>query len=148
MVIKYIDTGNARIRVEDDLITAKTQGGTTDYGDHPENSIVPFVGDAGAADNDVLYTSGDVSNKNYHAIQNASAVAIDVHVTADGTFNASQAAQGVVLNNSLTGDDVTSLTIPANTTGYLLKKVKGIRVDQAAAGTIAAGAVTGFHGVA
>lgn len=118
------------------------------YGDWPQNSILPFTGAAGAADNDALYISGDVSAYSYHLIENRSGVAIDVHVTSDGTFNASQPAAAVLLTDDVTtGGGVKVVSIAANKSGILRGKFKKIRIDQAAAGSISAGAVVGFHGV-
>lgn len=99
--------------------------------------------DAGAADNDVLYTSGDVSKKNYHVIQNKDTVVVDVEASVDGTtFTLVHVSD----TRAAFGDSHVA-TIPGGEIGILRGKFKKIRVLQAAAGTIEAGNVLIAHGV-
>ena len=93
--------------------------------------------DAGAADNDVLYTSADVSKKNYHVFHNKDTVAIDVHASLDGTNFTSVYTQDTQASNT----NITQATVPAGEIGVLRGKFRKIRVDQAAAGAIEAGNV-------
>ncbi len=102
---------------------------------------------AGAANNEAIYPSPDVSAYNYHVIENRSAVAVDVFVTQDGTFNASQPAHYVFLTDSTSGETSTVSAIQPNKTGVLRGKFKNIEVRQAATGTIVADTVVGSHGV-
>lgn len=111
-----------------------------------QNTNIIAPGAAGAADNALIYTSVDISGYGYHSIENRSAVAVDVWVTRDGTFNASQPAQQVILTDALTGDTVSVVSIPANKTGYFRGKQNNLKVLQNGAGTINAGEVVIFHG--
>ena len=47
---------------------------------------------AGTADNNVLYTSVDVSKFNYHIFDNTSGESVDIWVSVDGTNYAATAA--------------------------------------------------------
>lgn len=115
---------------------------------HPSQRYLTWSGAVGAADNAVLYTSVDVSGYNYHAIENRSAVPVDVLITVDGTFNASQPSAAVLLTDDVTtGGGVLSITIPANKTGILNGKFMNIRVQQVGAGSITINTVVGAHGV-
>lgn len=114
-------------------------------GNYPATWWLTAVNVAGAADDDVLYTSGDVSMYNYHAIQNNDTVNIDVHVSLDGTtFVGPHAVQ-----TSATVSPGTTLVtvIAAGTVGVLRGKFNNIRVDQAAVGAVEAGNVLIAHGV-
>lgn len=114
----------------------------------PPQQVPPWSGLAGAADNAVIYTSVDVSGYNYHTIENRSGNSVDVQVTTDGTFNASQPSAAVLLTDDVTtGGGVLVLAIPTNKTGVLRGKFKNIQVSQVGAGTITAGTVVGAHGV-
>lgn len=53
-------------------------------GPYPESWYLEFLGTAGVLDNDVVYTSPDVSGYNVHYIE-AIAGTIDIDVTLDGT---------------------------------------------------------------
>ena len=56
-----------------------------DYrGAYPETWYLEWSGQAGTSDNDVVYTSPDVSGYNVHYVQ-ATAGTIDIDVTLDGT---------------------------------------------------------------
>ena len=123
-------------------VNAGTQGPT---GEYPATWYLEATNAAGAADNDVLYTSPDVSAYNYHVIQNNDTMNIDVHVSVDGTTFVGPAA---VQTNAVTAPGTTLVTvIAASTAGVLRGKYKNIRVDQAAAGTCEAGNVLISHGV-
>lgn len=119
------------------------------FGNYPATWFQPWSGAAGAADNDVLHTLTDASMWNMYAVENRSAVAVDVQVTLDGTFNASQPSAAVELTDDVTaGGGIRSITIPSNKTGVLrgIGKFKSVRTSQAAAGTIAVGTVVGSYG--
>ncbi len=119
-------------------VAIKAQIQFTDY-------YAQIDGAAGAADNALIYESGDISMLNYIAVENRSAVAVDIFGTLDGTFNASQPAIAVELTDDVTTGGGKSITIPANKTGIVPiargVKFNKIKVLQAAAGTISAGAV-------
>ena len=110
----------------------------------PESAYLSWIGVAGAGDDDVLYTSSDISEYNTHSIENESGVAIDVFVSIDGV-NYSTAAKSVVLADQVTTGKAYSITVPDNKIGVITGKFKSIRVDQAAAGSITAGTVRGAH---
>ena len=100
----------------------------------------------GAGDNSVLYTSGDVSKKNYHIIENESGQACDIYVSVDGT-NFSTAATSVrLIDEVITGGGIMTIDIPDNKIGILRGKFKKIRVLMKGAGTPAAGLVRIAHG--
>jgi len=113
----------------------------------PSTWQLDFTSVAGTADNSVLYTSSDVSEYNYHIIENESGIACDVYASSDGT-NYSTAAISVLLADDVTtGGGVKVITIPDNKVGILRGKFKKIKILQDGAGTSTAGTVRGFHGV-
>lgn len=105
-----------------------------------------ITGVAGAADTNVIYTSGDISMYNYTIIENADdATAVDVYVSADGTnFNAN--AQKVFIQDEVT-DELPEINIAAGKVGIIYGKFKAMKILQDGAGAIDAGDVRGFHGV-
>ena len=108
---------------------------------------VTFSSVVGVADNTVLYQSGDISNYNYHIIENETAISIDVFVSVDGT-NYSTAAVALLLIDDVgvTGPTPT-IALANDKVGIIRGKFKGMRVQQNAAGTPAAGLMRGAHGV-
>jgi len=109
----------------------------------PEQWYLPFTGVAGVNDNDVVYTSTDVSMYNVHIIE-ATAGTVDIQVSVDGTnFNALQAA--VLLHDDVTtGGGVKVLTMASGKIGILTGKYNAIRVLQNGA---TASNARGGHGV-
>jgi len=103
----------------------------------PVSAWLDIVGVAGAAD-----TSGNVQDKNYHVIENASSVAIDVFGSVDGS-NYPAAAIAVEIHDDVTSTP--SVTIPAGKIGIIRGKYKAIEIRQAAAGSIANGEIRGGH---
>ncbi len=89
---------------------------------------VEWAGTAGAADNTLIYTSGDVSAFNYHSISVTGTDAADVEVTLDGTtWNI---ASTLLADDVTTGGGVNVITIPTGKLGILKGKFKGVRVRQ------------------
>lgn len=127
--------------------TGKTWVGNDFRGNYPETWYLDITGLAGAADNAVLYTSSDVSAYNYHIIENESGVAIDVFVSVDGTNFSTAPASVELIDDVTTGGGIRVISIADNKVGVLKGKFKKIRIDQAAAGSVAAGSVRGGHGV-
>lgn len=117
------------------------------YGNDPATWYLEWSGAAGTADNDVIYTSPDVSAYNYHIIENTSGETMDIFVSVDGTNFTTAAASVELIDDVTTGGGVKSITIPTVKTAILKGKFKKIRVDQNGAGTPAAGEVRGAHGV-
>lgn len=105
------------------------QGGVWDYGTWPSSYYLPVTGAAGTNDNDIVYTSGDVSTYNTHYIE-CTAGTVDIQVSLDGTnFNNTQAA--VLLHDDVTtGGGVKILTIASGKVGILKGKFKKIKVLQ------------------
>lgn len=90
------------------------------------NSTV-FTGAAGTNDNDIIYTSGDVSTFNEITIE-CTAGTIDLEVSLDGTnFNATPPA---VLLADATAVGTYSLTIANGKIGILRMHVKKFRIRQ------------------
>ena len=112
-----------------------------DYrGLYPEAYYLEFVGIAGVSDNDVIYTSPDVSGYNVHYVQ-ATAGTIDIDVTLDGT-NWIAAVAAVSL---ITTTPATRVVEAASGVCLELKgKFKRIRVLQKGA---TASNARGAHGV-
>ena len=119
-------------------IVETASGGTatlsvqTDIPAFPSQNNLEAVNVAGAADNDVLYTSSDVSGYNTRLIQNNDTIDIDVEVSMDGIIFIAPPTPLVIIGNSV---------------GELKGKYKNIRVNQAAVGTVEAGNVIITHGV-
>lgn len=109
----------------------------------PQQWYIPFTGTAGVNDNDVVYTSTDVSLYDIHVIE-CTAGTVDIQVTVDGTnYNTTQAA--VMLHDDITtGGGVRILTIASGKIGILRGKYKGIKVLQNGA---TASNARGGHGV-
>ena len=113
----------------------------------PSQQYVSAVSVAGTADNDVLYTSADVSAYNYHVFDNRSGETIDIWVSVDGT-NFSQTAAAVdLINDVTTGGGLRHIDIATTETGILRGKFKNVRVIQKGAGAPAAGEILIGHGV-
>ena len=87
-----------------------------------------WAGTAGAADNALIYTSGDVSGFNYHTISVTGTDAADVEVTLDGTtWNL---VSTLLADDVTTGGGVKVITIPTTKLGILHGQFKQIRVRQ------------------
>jgi len=102
----------------------------SDYrGLYPASYYQDFTGAAGTNDNDVVYTSGDVSSYNQHVIE-ATAGTVDIQVSVDGTnWNTTPAA--VLLHDDVTtGGGVLSASIASGKVGILKGKYKKIRLLQ------------------
>ena len=112
-----------------------------DYrGPYPESWYLEFTGVAGVNDNDVVYTSPDVSAYSYHLIE-CTAGTIDVDVSVNGT-NWIAAVAGVSLVTTTPGTRVIEAA-----SGVCLEirgKFKRIRVLQKGA---TASNARGAHGV-
>lgn len=143
-----LDLGNVQIGVTEGTAHVTTQSSSIwAYGAWPQYAWLPFSGLAGAADNAVLYTLGSAASYNYHIVQNNSAVAVDVQVSADGVTYAAAGAAVLLHDDVTTGGGIRSATIPAGKVGVLRGKYMGVKVLQAAAGTINAAEVVGAHTV-
>jgi hypothetical protein len=106
-------------------------------------AYLEFTGTAGAADNALIYTSGDVSAYNIHYIFVSGTNSADVEVSFDGT-NYSSAVSVLLADDVTTGGGIKAITIPTGKVGILEGKFKNIRVRQD--GVTDADA-TGAHGV-
>lgn len=112
-----------------------------DYrGLYPESWYLEFLGVAGVNDNDVIYTSPDVSGYNAHYIE-CTAGTVDVDVTFNGV-NWIQAVAGVSLVTTTPGTRVVSAA--SGTAIEIRGKFRKIRVLQN--GAVASNA-RGTHGV-
>jgi len=87
-----------------------------------------WSGAAGAADNALIYTSGNVSRFNYHSIAVTGTDPADVEVTLDGTTW--HVVSTLLVDDVTTGGGVNVITIPTGNIGILKGKFKGIRVRQ------------------
>ena len=104
-----------------------------------------WTGAAGAADNAVIYTSGDVSMYNYHTIfNNDNDETVDVHVSVDGTNFFGPVA--VQILDEVT-DVLPEIAVGIGKVGVLKGKFKAIKVLQVTAGAIGVGLVYGAHSV-
>ncbi len=102
-------------------------------------AYLEFTGSAGTNDNDVIYTSGDVSAYNYHLIE-ATAGTVDVDVSGDGTnWIAAVAGVSVVTTTPATRVVEAAAGVMLQITGQFKK----IRVNQK--GAVASNA-RGAHG--
>jgi len=90
------------------------------------DSYLEWAGTAGAADNAVIYTSGDVSRFNYHTIAVTGTSPSDVEVTLDGTTW--HVVATVLADDVTTGGGIAVITIPTGKLGILRGKFKQIRV--------------------
>lgn len=108
-----------------------------------QNYYLTAIGTQGTNDNDVVYTSADVTPYGSHSIECTVGV-VDIQVTLDGTnWNTTQAA--VLLHDDVTtGGGIKVLTIAAGKIGLLTGKFKNIRVLQN--GAVASNCRV-FHGV-
>lgn len=108
-----------------------------------QNYYLSAAGTVGVNDNDVVYTSPDVSMYSTHSIE-CTVGTVDIQVTLDGTnWNTTQAA--VLLHDDVTtGGGVKVLTIAAGKIGSLKGKYKNIRILQNGA---TASNCRIFHGV-
>lgn len=95
----------------------------------PQQWYLSYTGTAGTNDNDVVYTSTDISMYDYHTIE-CTAGTVDIQVTVDGTnYNTTPAA--VMLHDDVTtGGGVRSATIASGKVGILRGKFKGIKLLQ------------------
>lgn len=92
------------------------------------DSYVEWAGTAGAADNALIYTSGNVSRFNYHTISVTGTDPADVEVTLDGsTWNI---VSTLLADDVTTGGGIKVITIPTGKLGILHGKFKQIRVRQ------------------
>ena len=91
-------------------------------------TYVSWAGTAGAADNVIIYTSGDISNYNYHTIAVTGTSSSDVEVTIDGTTW--HVASVTLIDNVTTGGGIQVITIPTGKMGYLKGKFKQLRVRE------------------
>jgi len=87
-----------------------------------------WAGTAGAADNAIIYTSGDVSGFNYHTISVTGTDPADIEVTADGTTW--RVAATLLVDDVTTGGGIKVITIPTGKMGILQGIFKQIRVRQ------------------
>ena len=90
------------------------------------DSYSAWAGTAGAADNAVIYTSGDISKFNYHTIAVTGTSPSDVEVTIDGTTW--HVASVTLIDNVTTGGGIQVITIPTGKMGYIRGKFKQLRV--------------------
>ena len=98
------------------------------YGNYPSTLYLEWAGTAGSNDNDVIYTSGDVSMYNYHAITVSGTNSADVYVSVDGTTYDVMSVQ--LTSDVTTGGGIRVITIPTGSTGYFTGKFKNVRVIQ------------------
>lgn len=133
-------TYNAGLPI-DQPAEAVRQSVVSDYrGLYPDAWYLEFIGVAGVSDNDVVYTSPDVSAYNVHYIE-ATAGTIDVDVSLDGT-NWIPAVAAVSL---VTTTPATRVVEAASGVCLELRgKFKKIRVNQKGA---TASNARGAHGV-
>lgn len=94
----------------------------------PGDVYLEWAGAAGAADNALIYTSGNVSRFNYHTIAVTGTNAADVEVTLDGTTW--HVASTLLADDVTTGGGIAVITIPTGKLGILRGKFKQIRVRQ------------------
>lgn len=111
-----------------------------DYrGAFPETWFLPFTGQAGTNDNDVVYTSPDISGYGRTVIE-CTAGTVDIEVSVDGTnWNSTPPA---VLLHDATAVGTFSLTIANGKIGIYVARFKKIRVKQNGA---TASNARGFH---
>jgi len=92
------------------------------------DSYLEWAGTAGAADNAVIYTSGDISKFNHHTIAVTGTNSSDVEVTLDGTTW--HVASVKLIDDVTTGGGIQVITIPTGKLGVLTGKFKQLRVKQ------------------
>lgn len=92
------------------------------------DSYLEWAGAAGSNDNDLIYTSGDVSRFNYHTIAVTGTDAADVEVTVDGTTW--HVVATLLADDVVTGGGIAVITVPTGKLGVLRGKFKQIRVRQ------------------
>ena len=105
---------------------SRLDGGFDSRGNYPETWYLEWSGTAGAADNAVIYTSGDVSMYNYHTITVSGTSPSDVYVSVDGTTYDLMAVH--LTDDVTTGGGVKVVTIPTGKTGFFHGKYKNVRV--------------------
>ena len=126
------ENGGARIRTVKDSddnhsLGTDTRISSNVYGAPEYMQYLDILGVAGTNDNDVIYTSPDVSSYNQHVIE-CTAGTVDIQVSVDGTnFNTLQAA---ALLMDATAVTTYSLTIASTKIGILSGKFRKIRVLQ------------------
>jgi len=108
-----------------------------------QNYYLTAIGTQGVSDNDIIYTSPDISAYSSHSIEGTVGT-VDIQVTLDGTnWNTTQAA--VTLHDDVTtGGGIKVLTIAVGKIGLLKGKFKNIRILQS--GAVASNCRV-FHGV-
>ena len=120
-------------------------GGFDGRGNYPETWYLEWSGAAGAADNAVIYTSGDVSMYNYHTIfNNDNDENVDVHVSLDGTNFFGPVAINII--DEVT-DALPEIAVAFGKVGVIEGKYKAIKILQVTAGAIGVGLVYGAHSV-
>lgn len=115
-----------------------------DYrGNPPETKFLQIAAASGVNDNDILFTSPDVSEYNTHYIESTVGT-VDLEVSLDGT-NWNTASPPAVLLHDATAVGTYSLTIGANKIGILNMKVTKFRVRQNGATAATARAASGVR---
>lgn len=94
----------------------------------PSDSYQEWAGAAGSSDNDLIYTSGNVSRFNYHTIAVTGTNSADVEVTVDGSTW--HVAATLLADDVTTGGGVVVITVPTGKLAILKGKFKQIRVRQ------------------
>lgn len=125
--------------------TGKTWVGNDYRGNYPNTWWLDITSVAGTADDDVLYTSTDITSYDRHIIENESGNAVDVYVSVDGTNYSTAAVSAYLIDDVTTGGGIKSITIPDNKVGIIEGKFKKLRILQIGAGTPSAGTVRGGH---
>jgi len=94
----------------------------------PCDQYIEWAGTAGAADNALIYASGNVSRFNYHTIAVTGTNSADVEATIDGTTW--HVVATVLADDVTTGGGIAVITIPTGKLCILKGKFKQIRVRQ------------------
>ena len=113
-------------------------------GNYPNTWYLEAVNIAGAANDDVIYTSGDVSMYNEHTIQNESGGNISVQVSVDGTNWSTDIG---VWRPQNVADELLDTPLADTHLGVIKGKYKAIRILQSFVGSIAADTVYIAHSV-
>lgn len=102
-----------------------------------EDKYLEWSGAAGSNDNDVIYTSPDVSGYNYHTVTVSGTDSADVYVSVDGvTYDlmsvslTDDAYDGETTAEAVQHNAARVVTIPTGKTGYFEGKYKRVRVIQ------------------
>jgi len=113
----------------DGALDVNMKAGTWTYGNYPTTWYLDWAGTAGASDNDVIYTSSDVSVYNYHIFHVTGTDAADVEISADGSVWSSAVAVSL-LDDVTMGGEISVISIPTGKIGVLKGKFKKIRIKQ------------------